>query len=70
MKIRRTANPVTVARRRRRNPQREARRQAHITRMRHRIVDYVPRYRDLVNGAGEIVRSIYVGHTPVYRSYT
>lgn len=54
-----------IAERRRRNPVREARRQAHLTRMLRRVVDYVPMYRDIRNSRGEIVGARYLGHRAV-----
>lgn len=53
-----------LAQRRRRNPIREARRQAHLTRMSRRM-DFVPKYRDVRNGRGEIVAAVYLGHVAV-----
>lgn len=54
-----------IAERRRRNPVREARLQSHLTRMLRRIVDFVPTYRDVRNGRGDIVAAQYLGHTPI-----
>lgn len=59
-----------LARRRRENPVREARRQHELTRMSHRVTDWVPMYRELSNGR-EVTAQVYLGHKPVYahRSY-
>lgn len=54
-----------LAERRRRNPVREARRQAHLSRASRRVIDYVPRYRSLTNGR-EVVSQVYLGHVAVY----
>lgn len=54
-----------IARRRKHNPVREARRQAHLTRMLRRVVDFVPTYRDTRDHTGQIVSSIYLRHEPV-----
>lgn len=56
---------LRIAARRRRNPVRDARRQAHLTRMSRRIVDYIPTYRQLTNGS-EVTGQIYLGHVPLY----
>jgi hypothetical protein len=53
-----------TAKRRRLNPVREARRQAELTRMLRRM-DYVPTYRDVHDGRGNIVSSTYTGHVAV-----
>jgi len=53
-----------VERRRRRNPIREARRQAELTRMLRRM-EFVPTYRDTVDGRGNIISSQYLGHVAV-----
>lgn len=58
------AKAARVADRRRRNPTREARRQANISRMSRRV-DYVPTYFDIVDGRGNIVRATYLGHKAV-----
>lgn len=55
-----------LARRRRGNPVREARRQAELTRMGRRVIDWVPRYAQTTNGRGEVVAQRYLGHKPVY----
>lgn len=54
-----------IAERRRKNPARDARRQAHLTRMIRRVVDYVPTYRDTYDDRGRIVAARYLGHVPV-----
>lgn len=54
-----------IAERRRKNPARDARRQAHLTRMIRRVVDYVPTYRDAYDGRRNIVAARYLGHVPV-----
>lgn len=53
-----------IRRRRERNPQREARRQQELTRMRSRY-DYVPTYADICDRHGTIVRATYIGHIAV-----
>lgn len=45
-------------------PVREARRQAHLRRMRQRV-EYFPTYHDTYNGKGELVASRYLGHVEV-----
>lgn len=55
-----------LRRRRHANPLREARRQAHLTRMLRRIVDYVPVYRDRYDGRGDVIASTYLGHRARY----
>jgi hypothetical protein len=52
-----------IAARRRRNPARDARRQAQLTRQRRRLI-FVPRYRDIRQGS-RIVASVYLGHKAV-----
>lgn len=53
-----------LAARRRKNPIREARRQAHLTRMSRRM-DFVPRYSQIVNNFGDVVGQKYLGHVQV-----
>jgi hypothetical protein len=54
-----------AARRRARNPVREARRQHEITRMRNRVIDFVPTYRDVFDRQGNLIASHYTGHVAV-----
>lgn len=61
-----TLKAQRIAARRERNPAREARRQAELTRMRRRILDYVPRYNDVYDRSGQIVRAFYIGHVARY----
>jgi len=57
------ASFARLAERRRRNPVREARRQAHLTRMSRRM-DFVPKYTQIVRGY-EVVGQKYLGHVAV-----
>jgi hypothetical protein len=57
---------VRIQRRRQADPVRDARRQAHLTRMLRRVVDFIPRYRALTNGHGDVVGQQYLGHVAVY----
>jgi hypothetical protein len=56
---------TALRRRRHNNPVREARRQAHLSRMSRRVIDYIPTYRQLTNGR-EVTGQIYTGHVPIY----
>jgi len=58
-----SAHAQRIAARRRRNPARDARRQAQLTRQRRRVV-WVPQYRDIVAGK-RVVAAVYLGHKAV-----
>ena len=49
------------------DPLRPVRRQENLSRMRNRIIDYVPQYKDTFDGRGKLVASRYVGHKAVRR---
>lgn len=55
---------LRLAMRRYSNPVREGRRQSELSRMRRRVIDWVPVYQPLTNGR-EVVAQKYLGHRAV-----